>query len=206
KYKICPDNKLTAITNGMPEITPEYFADPSKQPPLIVMVARFCEQKDHHTLLQALAPLSNLDWHLKLIGDGDSQTIKKEIKHLKLSDKITLSGYQSNIDEILSTSQIFVLSSLWEGLPLSIIEAMRAGLPVIATDIGGVSEAIIHGKTGYLVNSIETLSTRLKQLITDPKHRLILGKSSQKHYRQNLSLKNQLEKTFSVYDDLLSKY
>lgn len=188
----------------MPEIPSTLYAQPQIAPPKIVMIARFCEQKDHLSLILALNKISHLNWELDLIGDGDSQLIAAKIEELKLSHKVNILGYRSNVNEILSASQIFVLISHWEGLPLSIIEAMRAGLPIIASDVGGVSEVIINTQTGYLVKSIEDISYRLQQLIINPALRTTLGVQAQKYYKKNLSLKNQLDKTFMVYNEMIN--
>ncbi|MCK5725240.1 MAG: glycosyltransferase family 4 protein [Thiotrichaceae bacterium] len=206
KYKICPKEKLVAIQNGMPDIAPELYANPSTQPPKIVMVARFCEQKDHMSLIHALSHISSTHWELEFIGDGDSRALQAKINYLSLKQQIKISGYQSNINEILSTSQIVVLSSHWEGLPLTIIEAMRAGLPVIASDVGGVSEAVIDGKTGYLTHSVDELATRLELLITNPILRQQLGSQARIAYQNNLTLKQQLNKTFDVYDQVMTDH
>ncbi len=141
--KVAPEEKMVTIHNGMPDISPELYADPGAEPPRIIMVARFDSQKDHATLLRALSGLKHLSWNLELVGDGPLlEETKKLASDLGIAKRVNFTGATNDVPERLSKSQIFVLSTNWEGLPLTIIEAMRAGLPVIASNVGGCSEAV----------------------------------------------------------------
>ncbi len=205
KHNICKPEKITAIQNGMPDIPPDLFADSSQSPPKLIMVARFKVPKDQQTLVQALGELKELPWELQLVGEGETQeAVIKEINHLGLSDKIKLLGHRDDVDQLMANSQIFILISHWEGFPLTILEAMRAKLPVIASNVGGVGETIIDDETGYLVNSKDELVERLKLLITDPNKRMEIGNQGRARYKKNFTLEVQLEKTFTIYNELLT--
>ncbi|HHL19876.1 MAG TPA: glycosyltransferase family 1 protein [Thiothrix sp.] len=209
KHNICKPEKLIAIQNGIPDIDPSLFADPSKSPPQLIMVARFQHPKDHQTLVEALLPLKHLPWQLSLVGDGEKalqKACEETITHLGLQEKIQLLGYRSDIDQLMANSHIFLLISNWEGFPLSILEAMRAKLPVIASRVGGVVETIRNGENGYLVNDKKELTQRLKDLITNSKKRTQLGEQARQDYLNNFTLEIQLKKTFAVYNELLTQH
>lgn len=206
KHKVCKPEQIVTIQNGMPDIDPSLFADAAKSPPHLIMVARFQHPKDHQALIEALYPLKHLPWQLSLVGDGEEhlrQACIDTITRLELTEKIHLLGYRSDIDQLMAQSQIFLLISNWEGFPLSILEAMRAKLPVIASKVGGVVETIKNHENGYLVSNKEELTQRLEELITDSKKRAQLGEQARQDYLQNFTLDIQLKKTFSVYNELL---
>ena len=124
---------------------------------MLTMVARFEPQKDHPSLLKALARLRNHAWRLELIGEGPLLERTRDLaRSLGIADRVEFLGQRSDVAERLATSQVYVLSSNWEGFPRSILEAMRAGLPVVASDVAGVSEAVVDGVTGYVVPRGET--------------------------------------------------
>ncbi len=203
---VCKSEKITAIQNGMPDIEQKLFADPSITPPKLIMVARFEQQKDHKTLVAALSELKDLPWELDLVGSdgGHLAGIEVDIKRFGLEDKIHILGYRSDIDELMASSQIFILSSNWEGFPLTILEAMRAKLPVIASSVGGVSEAVINDETGYLIHTKEELVNGLKKLITDPSKCVAMGLQGRENYNKYFTVEIQLENTFKLYNELLA--
>jgi len=106
----------------------------------------------------------------------------------------------------LAASQVFILASRWEGLPISIIEAMRAGLPVVATDIGGVSELVVDGQTGYLVprGDSETLARRLSLLCKDASLRKRMGQAGRRRYESSFTFDRMYRETLEVYEEVLS--
>lgn len=155
----------------MPEIDESsldtsYLTD--KGVPLLVMVARFEEQKDHRTLILALSCLKDLEWHLQLVGDGPLlSSIKTLAEEKGIADRIEYLGRRRDIPEILQMADIFVLSTNWEGFPRSILEAMRAGLPVVATRVAGIPESVSDSETGYLVplHADSVLSEKIGKLL-----------------------------------------
>ncbi|CAA6820279.1 MAG: Exopolysaccharide biosynthesis glycosyltransferase EpsF [uncultured Thiotrichaceae bacterium] len=207
KHKVCKAEKVVAVQNGMPDISPDLFAEASRAPPRIIMVARFKSPKDHEALVDALNELKELPWELILVGgDGGTQAaVEAKIVKLGLQEKINILGYRSDIDKLIASSQLFVLISRWEGFPLSILEAMRAKLPIIASNVGGVGEMIIDGQTGYLVNNHDELVAQLKILVGDPEKRTQMGLSARESYQKSFTLKVQLDKTFKIYNELLVK-
>jgi len=195
-----------AIQNGMHDIENDLHAITDQQPANIIMIARFKAPKDHKGLILALYELKYMEWHLQLVGEDDGlmDEAKKLVSDLGLEEKIDFLGNRTDVAVLLSRSQIFVLTSFWEGFPLTIIEAMRAGLPVIASNVGGVSEAVADEETGYVVSSHKELVSRLKRLISSPDLRVEMGTKGLKRYKENFTFEHMYNKTLAVYTKLIS--
>ncbi len=194
-----PAQHLT-IWNGMPDTPWRACPDPHR-PVRILMAARFVAQKDHSSLLQALAGI-DAPWQLTLAGDGPKNAEMEQLSlRLGLQNRVTFTGDTNQVDLLLASSDIFVLSSRHESLPLSIIEAMRTGLPVIASDVGGVAELVAHGVTGYLVprSDVESLRERLRELITSPENRSRMGQLGRLRYERNFKVETMAGAVLSLY-------
>jgi|ERR1044071_2713936 glycosyltransferase involved in cell wall biosynthesis len=171
----------------------------------IVSVARFAPQKDQSTLLRAAAGLPP-HCHLAFIGDGPTRTrVEHEAKALSMSGRVEFLGERNDVEEILAGAQIFALTSHWEGFPISILEAMRAGLPVLASDVGGVAEAVAHGETGFVVPraDVATAAERLGRLVASPELRAQMGAAGRRRFEQLFSLQGMLTRTLESYRDAL---
>ena len=121
--------------------------------PLIVSIGRLTKQKDHITLLKAFNEIhSNIDCNLYIIGEGsERRNLEQFIKDNNIGDKVKLLGYQNNPWKFLSKSNLFVLSSIWEGFGNVIVESMLIGIPVISSDCpSGPSEILNNGESGKL--------------------------------------------------------
>ncbi|MEL6930180.1 MAG: glycosyltransferase family 4 protein [Cyanobacteria bacterium J06600_6] len=192
--------QLLTIRNGMKDITPSLQANPSQTESVkIAMVARFDKQKDHATLIEAF---KDLNAELVLIGDGPTlDQTRQRVQELGISDRVSFLGFRSDIAEILAEVQIYTLVSHWEGLPCTIIEAMRAGLPVVASDVGGVKEIVLAGQTGYVVprRDIAALKERLNYLIENEQARISMGIMGRQKYESQLTFKHMYDQTLSVY-------
>ena len=142
----------------------------------IVSVGRFAYPKDFGTLLDALELVEG-DWHAALVGDGPG--LEEVAARVEVRGRVEVLGPRGDVSEVLARSDVFVLSSRSEGFPVSILEAMAAGLPVVATDVGGVAEAVVHDETGHLVPAGEprALAEALERLVADPDLRRRLGES-----------------------------
>ncbi len=205
-HNIGTEKNTIAIQNGMYDIEDDFHATPELAPPNIIMIARFQAPKDQIGLIRALHELKHMEWHLQFVGEdgGLMNEAKKLVLDLGLEGKIDFLGNRSDVVTLLSGSQIFVLTSFWEGFPLTIIEAMRAGLPVIASNVGGVSEAVVDEETGYTVSSHEDLISRLKILISSPEQRVAMGKKGLLRYKENFTFEHMYNKTLAVYTKVIS--
>ncbi|MDH1262594.1 glycosyltransferase family 4 protein [Pseudomonas sp. GD03944] len=207
--RVAPSSQLAVVHNGMPDVPAEIRAQRAATGDVVrfVMVARFEAPKDQAALLRAFASISPVRWHLELIGDGPQMQAAIDLAaNLGFADNVTFSGACTDVSARLSTSDVFVLISHWEGLPLTILEAMRAGLPVIASDVGGVSEAVLEGNTGYLVkrDSTALLVERLELLLADAGIRRRMGEAGRHRYESEFTFSLMLDKTIAVYEEALS--
>ena len=205
--RIAPPDRLVTVHNGMPDVAAELRADPSRTPARLVMVARYGAQKDHPTLLRALTSLRHLPWELDLVGDGPARGETEALAlELGLRERVHFLGQRKDVDRLLAGAQVSLLITNWEGFPLSILEAMRAGLPVVASDVGGVAESVRDGETGFLVprGDVEALRDRIERLLTDPALRVRLGGSGRERFIRDFTLDVSVARTLAVYRDTLA--
>lgn len=202
-----PD-KVTTIHNGIPiQDLQTKKVKQGDQPCKVIMVARFDDQKDQITLIQALGLLENKNWVMEFIGSGPTlEYCKQKVNKLGLENKIKFLGQQRNVKDFLNESDIFVLSTNYEGFPLTILEAMRAKLPVIATDVGGNNESIIDKETGFLTkkNDVHDLSKALSTLIDDRGLALNMGECGYNRFIENFTHDLMLKKILKIYMDVVT--
>jgi len=204
--RLVAEHRVVTVHNGMPDVAPDLRADPSRSPPRMVMVARFEPQKDHVTLIRALAGLQTPPWTMDLIGDGPLRHQMESLaRELGLSDRIRFLGQRKDVAQLLAQAQVSLLVSNWEGLPLSILESMRAGLPVVASSVGGVGESIRDQATGYLVprGDVGLLRERVERLVTNPELRARMGAGGRCYYEQHFTLDQMVKNTLAVYQEVL---
>ncbi|GAI02580.1 unnamed protein product, partial [marine sediment metagenome] len=146
---------------------------------------------------------------LYIVGDGPlKQELKAKIQDLGLEDRVYLIGVCKDIPTLLSQADALVLSSVWEGLPNVILEAMAAGLPIVATDIGGVRELVSDGENGFLVPCQEPmlLAEAMMHLmaITEQK-RTEMGKRGRTIVKKKYNINIIVKKWEALYEEVLSK-
>lgn len=208
EHNVASASQQTVIHNGVPlkKTTPHVYQNNAVVK--LISVARFSEQKDHESLLKALSLLETRNWALTLVGKGPRLDEMKQLSQdLGISDNVVFTGERLDVDFLLADSDIFLLISNWEGFPISILEAMRAGLPVLASDVGGVSESVIDGKTGYLVPraDIDAIKNRLADLINDCSLRAEFGKSGNEFFLESFSFNAMYNKTVELYQKAINK-
>jgi len=176
--------------------------------PVVGTIARLAPQKGVSYFLKAASLLKEYQVNFLVVGDGPlEETLKQEAAELGLQGRVIFAGRRENIAEILSVLDIFVLPSITEGLPLTILEAMAAGKPVVATRVGGVPEAIVEGKTGLVVapKDPEALAVALAGLIGERDRLMRMGTNGQKHVREKFTVSMMVEKTMELYQQLLAE-
>ena len=200
---------LTRIHNGVLDVPPEMRAKHSGNGPIkIISVARLDAQKDHALLIDSLATIKDLPWELELIGDGPlTECIQAKATTLGISGRVLFSGLCNDVPQRLAKADLFVLASGFEGFPLSILEAMRANLPVIASDVGGVSESVADSTTGFLVPKSDknALVARLRLLLCDPELRIRQGLQGRSFYEREFSFDVMYSRTFEIYQEVLDR-
>jgi glycosyltransferase involved in cell wall biosynthesis len=175
--------------------------------PLITVVARLEPQKGHCYLLEAIPKVveAHPDVIFLLAGDGALLAeLKAQAKRLGIENNIIFAGFCSNVHDLLRGSTIFLLPSLWEGLPLVAIEASAVGLPVIATAVDGTPEVVKDGETGLLIDprNPEAIATAVVALLDDPERARKMGSSGASFVRAHFDVSRQVEGTERIYMEL----
>jgi glycosyltransferase involved in cell wall biosynthesis len=179
------DSRIEIVPNGVPCERPERVtlrAELKLEPGdrLIVSVGNLYPVKGHQHLIDALARLADRypSLHVAIAGRGDlEQPLVARAKAHGVAGRLHLLGLRSDIAAILAAADMFVLPSLSEGLPLAILEAMFAGCPIVASDVGEVGVALGHGEAGVLVEpgNAGALAAAIDALLRDPEHASTLG-------------------------------
>jgi glycosyltransferase involved in cell wall biosynthesis len=209
RHNVADPMRLVTVHNGISEIANDHLANPGTSLQRMIMVARFDAQKDHETLIMALSKLTDLPWQLDLVGDGPlMEKTQKLVNKLGITERVHFLGARSDVPTLLANAQIFLLISNYEGFPLSIIEGMRAGLPVIASDVGGCRESVIDGQTGFLIPRGDgtVLFEKLQQLLLDPTLRTHMGSAGRVRYETEFTLEKMYQKTFDVYIQAIANH
>jgi glycosyltransferase involved in cell wall biosynthesis len=172
------------------------------------MVACFKPQKAPLDFIE-LAGLIKKDFpnvKFVLVGDGElRKKITVRIKQLNLEGQVILTGWRKDIALILSGLDVFVLTSLWEGLPIVVLEAMASGVALVVTDTGGITEVVTNGKTGYLVkpHDIESLRNRLWELLSNVEKRAEFARLSRVMIdSEDFLLSSMVKNTTQLYSNL----
>jgi len=137
-----------------------------------------------------------------LAGDGVLRgDIQLLINKLNLRDIVILTGWRRDIHNILSALDIFVLTSLWEGLPITVLEAIVSSVPVLGTNTGGIAEVIIDGKTGFLSapGDIQEMFKKLSVLLKDSEFRKQIAGQARNNFNEDFTLAKMVKNTRDLY-------
>lgn len=167
--------------------------------------------KDHATFLKAAAIVSDQVPEAVFVVAGEGELLEETrnlANELGLGKKMIFTGRCERVPELLSVSDVGVLSSRSEGFSNSIIEYMAAGKPVVATRVGGAAEAIVEGETGFMVDAGDAaaMAKRIVQLLQDPKMAIRMGASGREKVEQKFSAESQLRNTLDLYEAELSRH
>jgi glycosyltransferase involved in cell wall biosynthesis len=200
--RIASAGQLRVVLNGVHDIPAALRANPGASPPRIVSVARLEAPKDQALLLRALAEIRSAAWELDLAGDGPLEgKLRGLASRLGIAGRVRFLGYVSDPAEVLARAQVFVLASRSEGFPRSILEAMRAGLPVVASAVGGVPEAVADGVNGLLVppSDSRAMAASLSKLLAASTARIQMGAEGRRVYENRFRFERMAEETIAVY-------
>ena len=202
QHQVLTYSKLETIHNGVMDQSNPKNQLASNEMVKILMVARFDIPKKHLELLEALALIDKLNWHMIFAGDGRlREQAARYVQEHNMGHKVTFLGNYSNVSELLRNTDVFVLTSSWEGLPLSILEAMSHGLPIIASDVGGVKEAVRNSENGFLIH--HNLPELLATLIDNPFLRKQMGEKSREIYETSFTFERMYRQTLTTYQKLI---
>ena len=209
-------NKYHVVHNGIIDSNEDFDDVPSETLGLImkftenqftaVTICRLSQEKNISSILEALEMLRNIDVKINLviIGEGPlMESLKQETIMRGLEQQVLFTGYIERAGRLLTLFNAYIISSFTEGLPITLLEAMRSGLPVIATSVGGIPEVISDGESGLLIEAGDSkkLSDAVKQISTDSKLSRRLGRNARATFCQSFTSR-VMEK---AYRDVYSK-
>jgi glycosyltransferase involved in cell wall biosynthesis len=206
---------ITLVRNGiaMPVASPERVAAlrqrlalPSGEP-VLGTVASLTQKKGHAFLLEAVAALRarGIRVSLVLAGDGPERaSLEASASSFGIADRVHFLGVHEQVGDVLAVIDVFVLPSLTEGLPLALLEAMAAGKPIVATDVGGVPDVIVPGRNGVLVpaRAAAPLADALQGLLDDRHRGAELGERARETVLAGFTEEQHLASLASLYRSL----
>lgn len=176
---------------------------------ILICVARFAPQKAHDVLLRAYqaARAEVPELRLLLVGDdpfGDGRTRAEALAQELGVEGCVFAGIRRDVPRLVAASDIFCMTSLWEGLGLVFLEAMAAGLPVVASEVSAVPEVVVGGETGLLAppGDAESFARRFADLARDPAARERMGRAGRARVREVFDLDRMVDQTLAVYEAL----
>lgn len=177
---------------------------------LVGMIACFKPQKSPQDFIKAAYLVSKINPEVKflLVGDGIlRKAIERLISRFNLQDRVILAGWRRDIPRVLSAIDVFVLTSLWEGLPITILEAMASFKPVVATDTRGVRDIITEGQTGFLARpgDVKAISEKLVILLKDASLRIQMARNAKGNLDFNFTTQHMVASSESMYDGLVRR-
>lgn len=216
--KHVPSSKIEVIHNGIDvqrilgsrDVRPaiRHAVGAADSDCVLITVARFHKGKGHRVLLEAMRELAvkHPQGKLVLLGEGEEQAAMRSLcTNLGIAEKVRFAGFQPNVSEWLSAADINVLPTFYEGLPLTILEAMAAGLPTVASNVGGIPEAIEDGVSGLLVpaGDARKLAEAISSLIGDAEARVRIGTAARQGVLRHFTIERQVRATEKLYTGLL---
>jgi len=188
-----PDVRLRAALTG----------DPHR--PLVLTLARLAPQKGLDTLVAAAQLLPEAVF--AVAGDGPERgALEAQAATLGLADRMRFLGHRQDVPALLDSCDVLVLPSLFEGLPLAVLEAMAAGKPVVASRIGGTDEAVLDGVTGLLVppSDARALARAVREVLSDPPLARRLGAAGRARVQAEFSARRMVSAVEATYDEVLA--
>ena len=170
------------------------------------MIARLTEQKGHRFLFEAMTTPALADLQLIVVGDGDlRESLKSEADRLGIASRVHFLGARRDLGNLLAAMDVFVMPSLWEGLPLSLILAMGAAMPTVATAVAGIPEIVVHRETGWLVpaGDAPALATALAEVFADSARAARVGRAAREFVLPRFGVDEYINSVSGLYDRLL---
>lgn len=176
---------------------------------LFACVGRLAPQKNHALLLAAFAKLVAADarCRLMIVGEGELRSaLEAQVAQLDLGDHVRLPGLRTDIPDVLAAADAFVLSSAYEGNPLTVMEALAAGRPVLSTAVGGVPELVRDGVTGLLTppGDADALGAAMARIATDPATARAMGEAATREAMERFDVGIMAQAYGRLYEDLLA--
>lgn len=202
-----PKSKIEIIYNGLPKAAPIKLKNTQ---PTLGFIGRLSFEKGPDLFLDTVIPLlkENKNIQALILGDGpEYQQIENKIKQHGLTQRIKLLGYQENISDWLVQLSILVISSRTEGTPMVLLEAMQAGVPVVAFAVGGIPDVIAHNQQGLLAEALNTdeLRQNILHILEDPKLSTLLANNAKQRQLSHYDLSHNAKNWHAVYLNTLER-
>jgi len=209
-----PERKLRVVYNGIDPAPFEQSRESASasgdslrpREPTVITLARLNPQKGIATLLAAASQVPEA--RFLIVGDGPERAaLEAQARSLDISSRVSFLGHRRDVPALLASADVFVLPSLFEGLPLSVLEAMAAAKPVVASRVGGTDEAVLDGVTGILVPPSDpaALTRAIRSVLADPALGQRLGTAGRARVHRTFSAQGMVRAVESVYDELLAR-
>ena len=196
-----------AATRTRTELLAEF--DVPADAPVAAIIARLTEQKAHGVLFDALVSRPELNGlHVIVVGDGELRDeLKRRVAQLGLAGRVHFAGARRDLGNVLGAVDLFLMPSLWEGLPLSLVLAMGAGLPVIASRVAGIPEVVQHEATGLLVNPGDAaqLAAAMVRVVQDEGLCKSLGDAARAFVMPRFGVDGYIASVTALYHRLLAE-
>ncbi len=211
-----PAGRAVVIHNGIPDprltsagssAMPRDLAGDGR--PTVVCLASLREKKGHAFLLEAFGRVRERvpEARLLLVGEGPlGDSLRRRVREARMEGSVAFTGYRADASSILQGSDVFALSSLEEGMPNALLEAMACSLPAVVTDVGGNGEVVEEGVTGYLVppRQPELMAERITRLLREAPLRERLGGAGRERFEARFTLERMTGAYRKLYDEVLA--
>jgi L-malate glycosyltransferase len=205
-----PPDRVRTIRNGVDvsgiPVSPCPLGSPSRV--RLLTIGALSPEKSFETLIDALALLGEPGATLTILGDGPGRpALEARIRAAGLAGRVRLPGHTADIRTFLAESDVYVQSSVREGLSNALLSAMAAGLTVVATDVGGTAEAILEGETGILVPPKDpaALARGIRRILDCPEEGRLLGGNARRKVTREFASERELAETIDWIDELLQR-
>jgi len=207
RARVVPARRLHVVANGIGDVPPDRRRAPlpSGHAPALIMVARFAPPKRQEELIGVLATLTDLPWTMRFVGDGPQLTTSEAMVTTVpgLAGRVDFVGHRDDVAELLAGGDVGLLWSGYEGLPISVMEYMRAGLCCVASDLPGTRELFGDQPVGLVAPGAHELASHLRDLLVAGDEIDRLGAAARGRYEAAYSVAAMVQATTAVYAHVL---
>jgi len=200
---VCADTY--ASDRGAGRLRESYGVRPDT--PTLGFIGDLAPQKGVDYLLRAVSGIEGR-WHLFIVGDGgEKNKLEALCESLSIRGKTTFTGHRDDVEEILPEMDVFVFPSLFEGMPNSVLEAMAAGRPVVASAVDGINEVVTSPDLGILVpaGDVQEIRRAIVGLLEDPPKQREMGKAARRHVAENFSVERMIDRIDDLFGRLIAE-